>query len=116
MDVRVGGGYRLVFVSDNDASNSMAVFGRYLEATPHSRLIWTNDEGGEGGAVTTVTFEEKDGRTLLVMHDLHASKEALDEAIASGSTSGTGETFEQLDELLATRVPMAGSGSVSSTS
>src|SRR5262245_42096681 len=52
MDVRVGGGYRLVF---GDASG-MAFFGKYLEVTPHSRLVWTNEEGGDSGAVTTVTF------------------------------------------------------------
>jgi len=80
----------------------MAFFGRYTEVTPHSRLAWTNEEGEEVGAVTTVTFEERDGKTLLVMHDCYPSKQALDEAIASGSTSGTGETFEQLDEVLLT--------------
>ena len=79
----------------------MAFFGRYIEVTPNSRLVWTNDESDDG-AVTTVTFEEKGGKTLLVMHDLYPSKEALDDAIASGSTSGIGETFEQLDELLVT--------------
>ena len=99
MDVRVGGGYRLEF--GHEASKAMAFFGRYIEVTPHSRLVWTNDEGGDGGAVTTVTFEERGGKTLLVMHDLYPSREALDDAIASGSTSGTAETFEQLDELLA---------------
>ena len=78
----------------------MAFFGRYVEVIPRSRLVWTNDEGGEGGAVTTVTFEERGGETLVVMHDLYPSKEALDDAIASGSTSGTGEQFEQLDRLL----------------
>ena len=101
LDVRVGGTYRLVF-SHPSAPQPMAFFGRYLEVVPNSRLVWTNDEGGDGGAVTTVTFEEKDGKTLLVMRDLYPSKEALDEAIASGSTSGTGETFEQLEELLVT--------------
>jgi uncharacterized protein YndB with AHSA1/START domain len=80
----------------------MAFFGRYIEVTPPSRLVWTNDEGGEGGAVTTVTFEERGGKTLVVMHDLYPSKEALDAAIASGSTGGCSETFEQLDELLVT--------------
>ena len=98
MDVRVGGRYRLVF--GHDASNSAEFFGRYIEVTPYSRLVWTNDEGGEGGAVTTVTFEERDGHTRVVMHDLYASKAALDEAIASGSTSGCPESFRQLDELL----------------
>ena len=96
MDVRVGGKYRLVF--GNDASKPMEFFGRYLEVTPNSRLVWTNDEGGDDGAVTTVTFEERGGTTLLVMHDLYPSKEALDRA--SGAEAGTIEAFEQLDELL----------------
>ncbi len=76
-------------------------FGRYLEVTPHSRLVWTNDEG-EGETITTVTFEETGGATLLVVHDLYPSREALDGAIASGSTSGMTEALGQLDELLVT--------------
>jgi uncharacterized protein YndB with AHSA1/START domain len=101
-DVRVGGRYRFVF--GHGDSKSMEFFGRYLEVTPPSRLVWTNDEAGDDGAITTVTFEEQDGKTLLVMHDLYPSKEALDAAIASGSTSGDmGETLAQLDELLAAR-------------
>ncbi len=99
MDVRVGGGYRLVF-HHPAAPQPMEFFGKYLEVTPHSRLVWTNEEGGDAGQVTTVTFEEKGGTTLLVLHDLYPSKEALDEAVASGSTSGTAEAFDQLDELL----------------
>ena len=78
----------------------MSFFGRYVEVTPHSRLVWTNDEGDGDGAVTTVTFEEIGGETLVVMHDLYPSKKALDDAIVSGSTSGAGEQFEQLDQLL----------------
>jgi uncharacterized protein YndB with AHSA1/START domain len=105
-DVRVGGTYRLVFRHDA-FPEPMAFFGRYIEVTPHSRLAWTNEEGDGGAQVTTVTFEEKGGRTLLVMHDLYPSKEALDAAIASGSTSGTAETFEQLDELLVTLDPLS---------
>jgi len=97
MDVRTGGKYRLVF--GNEASNPMEFFGRYIEVTPPSRLVWTNDEGGEGGAVTTVKFEEKGGQTLLVIHDLYPSKEALD---ASGFTDAMPETLDQLDELLVT--------------
>ena len=100
MDVRVGGTYRLVFSASPEP---MAFFGRYNEVMPHSRLVWTNDEGGEDGAVTTVTFEERGAETLVVMRDLYPSKEALDGAIASGSAAGGfSETFEQLDELLVT--------------
>jgi uncharacterized protein YndB with AHSA1/START domain len=101
VDVRAGGTYRFVF-GHPASEQPMEFFGRYVEVTPHSRLVWTNDEGGEGGAVTTVTFEERGAETLVIMHDLYPSKEALDNAIASGSTGGSGEAFEQLDELLVT--------------
>jgi uncharacterized protein YndB with AHSA1/START domain len=96
MDVRVGGKYRLEFEPD-----AMAFFGTYLEVTPPSRLVWTNEEGGEGGPVTTVTFEDKGGQTLLVLHELYASKEALD-AAGTGAADAMVETFTQLDELLLT--------------
>ncbi len=98
-DPRVGGTYKLTFGYEG---STFDFFGRYLEVTPPSRLVWTNDEGAEGGQVTTVTFEETDGRTRLVVHDLYPSKEALDEAIASGSTSGMAEALGQLDELVPT--------------
>jgi uncharacterized protein YndB with AHSA1/START domain len=99
MDVRVGGRYRLVF--GHDAAHPAEFFGRYIEVTPHSRLVWTNDDGGEDGPVTTVTFEENGGKTRLVMHELYPSKAALD-AAGTGAADATSETFEQLDELLAT--------------
>ena len=99
MDVRAGGRYRLVF--GDDASNPVEFFGRYLEVTPHSRLVWTNDEGGDGGPVTTVTFAEKGGKTLLVMRELYPSKEALD-AAGTGAADAMPEQFAQLDELLVT--------------
>lgn len=98
MDVRGGGRYRLVF--GLEASEPMAFFGTYLEVTPHSRLVWTNDEAGDAGQVTTVTFEEKAGKTLVVLHELYPSKEALDGA--PGGEGGMPEQFEQLDELLVT--------------
>ena len=101
MDIRTGGTYRLVF-RHPAFEQPMAFFGRYIEVTPPSRLVWTNEEAGEGGAVTTVTFEEKAGKTLVVLRDLYPSKEALDEAIASGSTSGFDEQFDQLEAILVT--------------
>jgi uncharacterized protein YndB with AHSA1/START domain len=104
MDVRVGGRYRLEF--GHDASESSAFFGRYIEVTPYSRLAWTNDESDDA-AVTTVTFEERGGRTLLVLHELYPSKDALDEAIL-GMEGGMPKQFEQLDELLATLGASAG--------
>ena len=100
LDVRVGGGYRLEFGGEGSAS--MAFFGKYLDVVPNSRIVWTNEES-EQGAVTTVTFEEKDGKTLLVMHERYPSKEALD--ANAGSEEGLPESFGQLDELLASLGP-----------
>jgi len=97
-DARTGGAYRFVF-GHAASEQPMAFFGRYIEVTPPSRLVWTNEED-EDGAVTTVTFQENGGKTLVVVHDLYPSKEALDGAIASGSTGGWPEQFEQLDDLL----------------
>ena len=103
-DVRTGGTYRFVF-SHPDFEQPMAFFGRYIEATPYARIVWTNEES-EDGPVSTVTFEEKDGKTLLVLTERYPSRQALDDAIASGSTgtSGAAEQFELLDELLVTLV------------
>ncbi|MEO6747238.1 MAG: SRPBCC family protein [Caldimonas sp.] len=100
-DVRVGGKYRFEF-GHPQASRPMVFFGKYIEVTPPSRLVWTNEESDEG-AVTTVTFEDKGGKTLLVLHERYPSKEALDASIA-GMEGGMPEQFAQLDELLATPV------------
>jgi uncharacterized protein YndB with AHSA1/START domain len=99
-DIRTGGAYRLV-MRHPASEQPMAFFGRYIEVTPPTRLVWTNEEGGEAGAVNTVTFEDQGGATRVVVHELYPSKAALDEAMASGSTSGWVEQFKQLEELIA---------------
>ena len=98
MDVRTGGKYRLVF--GDDPANSTAFFGKYLEVVANKRIVWTNEEGGGEGSVTTVTFEEREGKTLLVMSELYPTKEALD-AAGTGAQEVLNETFGQLDTLLA---------------
>jgi uncharacterized protein YndB with AHSA1/START domain len=105
LDVRVGGAYGLVF-RHPAAPEPMVFHGTYLEVTPPSRLAWTNEEAGGNGQITTVTLEERAGRTLLAVHDLYPSKEALDEDMRSGSTSWNDETFDQLDELLGSATNM----------
>jgi len=101
-DVRVGGTYRFVFRLPG-APEPMAFFGRYLEVVPGARLVWTNEEAGEGGPVTTATFEEKAGKTVVAVSELHASKESLEAARTSGAEAGASEAYEQLDELLVTQ-------------
>ena len=97
MDARTGGKYRLEF--GQDASSSFAFFGKYIEVIPNQRIVWTNDENDDG-AVTTVTFEEKGGQTLLTLSELYPSKEALE--AERGAEDALPEQFEQLDELLIT--------------
>jgi uncharacterized protein YndB with AHSA1/START domain len=97
MDVRVGGGYRVAF--GHDASSAMAFFGKYIEVIPNARLVWTNEESDDA-AVTTVTFEEKGDKTLLVLRELYPSKKALDDAFVGMEGGMMPEQFEQLDELL----------------
>lgn len=108
-DVREEGKYRLVF-SHPEAPEPMAFFGTYLEVVPNARLVWTNEEGGEDFQVTSVTFEETDGRTIVVVVDLYPSKEALDEAIANDSTGALPQQFDQLDEILLELPGSAGRG------
>jgi uncharacterized protein YndB with AHSA1/START domain len=97
VDARVGGKYRLEF--DFGGPEPAAFFGTYIDVRPYERLAWTNEEGGEDGSVTTVTFEEKDGRTIVVLQESYPSKEALD-AAGTGSADAMVETFDQLEELL----------------
>jgi len=105
-DIRTGGGYRLVF--GVDGTKTMDFFGKYIEVTPYSRIVWTNDESGEDGAMTTVTLEERGNKTLQVLHELYRSKEVRDAALASRAYDGMGETFGQLDEVLLTLSAKAG--------
>jgi uncharacterized protein YndB with AHSA1/START domain len=98
LNVRTGGKYRLVF--GDDPANPMAFFGKYLDVVPNQRIVWTNEESGADGSVTTVTFEEKNGKTTLVMSELYPTKEALD-AAGTGAQEAMNETFGQLAELLA---------------
>ncbi len=98
MDVRTGGKYRLVFSA---GGQSAEFYGKYLEVTPYTRLVWTNEEGGADAAtITTVTFEEINGATLVTVLDLYPSKESLDEAIATGSSGAMPEQLEQLEQLI----------------
>ena len=99
LDVRTGGTYRLEF-SHPAATQTMTFFGRYIEVVPNARIVWTNEEHAEG-AITTVTFQEQGAGTLLIIHDLFPSKEALDNEIASGATGGMAETLGQLHAFIA---------------
>ena len=99
IDARTGGGYRLVFA--HEGAVIFEAYGKYLEVTPPSRLVWTNDENGDEASVTTLTLEDGDGQTHVVLSELYPSKDALD-AAGTGAQDALSETFGQLDALLAT--------------
>jgi uncharacterized protein YndB with AHSA1/START domain len=101
VDARVGGKYRMVF--DFGGPQTMTFFGKYLEVVPPSRLVWTNEETKDG-PITTATFEEQGGKTLIVLTDLYPTKEALDAAMANGATEGLSGTLEQLEDFIATQL------------
>jgi len=100
-DVRPGGAYRFV-MGHPDFDQPMAFVGRYLEVDPPKRLVWTNEESDDG-AVTIVTFEERDGRTHLLLREVYPDKAALDEALAQGGIGAYPEQFNALDDLLSTQ-------------
>lgn len=97
MDVRTGGTYRLEF--GQDAENTFAFFGRYTEVVPAQRIVWTNEED-ETGAISTVTFVERDGKTFLTFSETYATPEALEASL--GGLDGAPEQFDQLAALLPT--------------
>lgn len=99
LDVRVGGKYRLEF-GHPASEQPMAFFGTYTEVIPNSRIVWTNEES-EDGAVTTVTFEQQANKTVLIIHDLYPSIEALE---ASGASDGMHETLDQLAAFIGNMV------------
>ncbi len=99
-DLRPGGAYRYVLARGK--AERFAFSGKYLEIARPTRLVYTQSfEPVPGEAVVTVSFEERGGSTTLVAHELYPSKEALDGALASGMEDGMRETFDQLDELVA---------------
>ena len=97
IDARTGGGYRITF--GGGGPDSATFFGRYLEVTPPSRLVWTNEESDDA-PVTTVTFEAHGERTLLTLSELYRSAEPPADA-AAGMQTMMAEQFAQLDQLLA---------------
>jgi uncharacterized protein YndB with AHSA1/START domain len=99
MDVRTGGTYRFVFPHPA-APEGMAFFGRYVEVSPYSRLVWTNDEGGvDAGQLSTLTLEDRGDTTRIVLHEVYPSREACEAGM--GAYDGMPESFVQLDEILA---------------
>lgn len=103
-DVRAGGKYRYLLRKDG---RDLGFSGTYREVTPHARLVYTQVFEPVPGSevIVSVTFDERDGETHLLAHELHPSKEARAAALATGMEQGMRESMEQLDELVDSRPP-----------
>jgi len=103
-DIRVGGAYRYVMRKDGDgADGDIGFSGRYVELTPHSRIVLTQifePMADAGEVVITVSFDEVDGQTHLVSQERYPSKEARDAAVGAGMEQGMRESMDQLEALV----------------
>jgi uncharacterized protein YndB with AHSA1/START domain len=106
IDLRVGGGYRVVWRLRE--GGEMGMHGVYKEIVPPERLVSTEVfEGPEfeamgGESLNTLVLEEHDGRTLMTITSLYQSREARDGVLRTGMEKGAGESFDRLEELLRT--------------
>ena len=99
IDLRVGGGWRCVMVTEGGFE--VAFRGEYREIVPNERIVSTEVYEGmpEGEALNTVTFAETDGRTTLTVLVQHASKEARDAHVNSGMEVGMQEGMDLLEQV-----------------
>jgi uncharacterized protein YndB with AHSA1/START domain len=102
IDLRVGGAWR--WVQEADDGTEVAFSGVYNEIDPPGRLVYTEGFEAMPGPplVVTLTFDEHDGKTTLTSHSPCPSVEVRDAILQSGMEYGVNETYERLDELLAT--------------
>src|SRR5256886_12853998 len=101
LDVRPGGKWRMRNIAADGGEHAFR--GEFREVTPPERIVWTFEYEPLAGhvSVETMTLTERDGRTLLTVHDQFSSKEDLDGMVNSGMESGARESYERLDEVLA---------------
>jgi uncharacterized protein YndB with AHSA1/START domain len=99
VDLRVGGGWRYIMTANGGFE--VAFHGEYLEIVPNERIVLTEVFEGfpEAGAVDTLTFTEKDGRTTLAILVQHETKEHRDAHINSGMEDGMQESMAALEQV-----------------
>jgi len=99
IDLRVGGAWRYVMVTDDGFE--VAFHGEYREIVPNERIVSTEVYEGmpEGEALNTLTLTEVDGRTTLTILAQHASKELRDAVIDSGMEAGMQDAMELLEQV-----------------
>ncbi|HEX6061294.1 MAG TPA: SRPBCC family protein [Candidatus Limnocylindria bacterium] len=100
MDARPGGKWRMRNIGADGGEHAFR--GEFREVVPSERIVWTFEYEPLPGhiSIETVTLTERDGRTLLTVHNQFASKEDLEGMVNSGMESGARESYERLDELV----------------
>jgi uncharacterized protein YndB with AHSA1/START domain len=99
MDLRVGGNYHQVFVTDTGTECSFR--GTYLEIEPPTRIVatWVFEGRPRLDAVETTDLREADGVTTMTIRTTFRDKASRDEDIQSGF-DGVGDSFDQMEDLL----------------
>jgi uncharacterized protein YndB with AHSA1/START domain len=107
IDLRVGGRWRSVMVTDD--GSEVGFHGEYREIVPDERIVSTEIYEGlpegvseeDAATVNTATFTETDGRTTLTILVQAPSKAARDAIIDSGMEDGLQDALELLEEAAA---------------
>jgi uncharacterized protein YndB with AHSA1/START domain len=103
VDFRMGGRFRFAMTGPSGRQDT-PFGGEYLEIVPHRKIVFDNafEAPGAEKMITTVTFDEKDGRTTLTHHTLFASVAMKNEYVGMGFVQGVGSGFDQLAAVVAT--------------
>jgi len=100
VDLRVGGGFR--FVLRGPDGKEMGMRGVYREIAPPERSVHMESfDDFPGESQVTAVFVEEGGKTTLTATVLYPSREVRDAVLKSGMEHGAAESYDKLNELLA---------------
>ena len=97
IDLRIGGNYHIVFVTEDGAERSFR--GTYLEVEPPTRTVetWLFEGWPDADAVESVDLHETDGVTKLTMKLVFRDQASRDHMTKS---DGQEDSFDKMEDLL----------------
>jgi uncharacterized protein YndB with AHSA1/START domain len=101
LEPRPGGQWRFVERASDGSEDGF--HGVYHDAVAPERIVYTFEYEGMPGHVLleTITFEERDGRTLMTDASVFQSVADRDGMLQSGMEKGAAESMDRLDQYLA---------------
>jgi uncharacterized protein YndB with AHSA1/START domain len=100
IDLRVGGAWRYAMIAHGEFE--VGFHGEYREIVPNERIVSTEVYEGapEVEAVTTVTFDERDGRTTVTILVDHQRREHRDGHLNAGMEDGLQDALSLLEQVV----------------